>query len=63
MQKCFEIGSSTFVELNDADFALTNSRLSYNQAIYDFLAAKSELQLQLGNTDLEQYNQVEKQDK
>ena len=42
---------------------MTNSRLSYNQAIYDFLAAKSDLQLLLGNTDLEQYKQVEKQDK
>lgn len=57
MQKSFEIGSATFIELNDADLALTNSRLSYNQAIYDFLAAKSDLQLLLGNTDLEQYRQ------
>ena len=55
MQKSFEIGSATFIELNDADLALTNSRLSYNQAIYDFLAAKSDLQLLLGNTNLEQY--------
>ena len=63
MQKSFEIGSATFVELNDADLALTNSRLSYNQAIYDFLAAKSDLQLLLGNTDLEQYKQEKSQDK
>ena len=58
MQKSFEIGSATFIELNDADLALTNSRLSYNQAIYDFLAAKSDLQLLLGNADLEQYRQA-----
>ena len=58
MQKSFEIGSATFIELNDADLALTNSRLSYNQAIYDFLAAKSDLQLLLGNTDLDQYKQA-----
>lgn len=63
MQKSFEIGSATFVELNDADLALTNSRLSYNQAIYDFLAAKSDLQLLLGNTNLEQYKQEKSQDK
>ncbi len=55
MQKSFEIGSATIIELNDADLALTNSRLSYNQAIYDFLAAKSDLAHLLGNTDLEQY--------
>ncbi len=55
MQKSFEIGSATVIELNDADLALTNSRLSYSQAIYDFLAAKSDLAHLLGNTDLEQY--------
>ena len=49
MQKSFEIGSATFVDLNDADLALTNSRLAYYQAIYDYLAAKSELDLILGN--------------
>lgn len=63
MQKSFEIGSATFIELNDADLALTNSRLSYNQAIYDFLAAKSDLQLLLGNTDLEQYRQPDEKNK
>ena len=63
MQKSFEIGSATFIELNDADLALTNSRLSYNQAIYDFLAAKSDLQLLLGNTDLEQYTQDTQKEK
>ena len=63
MQKSFEIGSATFIELNDADLALTNSRLSSNQAIYDFLAAKSELQLLLGNTDLEQYTQDTQKEK
>ncbi|MCP9611666.1 TolC family protein [Coprobacter tertius] len=51
MQKSFEIGTATFVELNDADLALTNSRLAYYQAIYDYLAAKSELELLLGNKD------------
>ncbi len=60
MQKSFDIGSATFIDLNDADLALTNSRLSYNQAIYDFLAAKSDLKLLLGNTDLEQYSTEKK---
>ncbi len=59
MQKSFEIGSATIIELNDADLALTNSRLSYSQAIYDFLAAKSDLAHLLGNTDLEQYKKEE----
>ena len=53
MQKSFEIGSATFVELNDADLALTNSRLAYNQAIYDYLTAKAELNMILGKNIVE----------
>lgn len=63
MQKSFEIGSATFVELNDADLALTNSRLSYNQAIYDFLAAKPICNCCWVISDLEQYKQEKSQDK
>ncbi len=55
MQKSFEVGMATFIELNDADLALTNSRLAYNQAIYDYLTAKSQLNLILGNADLNSY--------
>ncbi len=55
MQKSFEIGSATFVSLNDAELALTSARLSYNQAIYDFLAGLSDVNLLLGNTDLSKY--------
>lgn len=55
MQKSFEIGSATFVTLNDAELALTSAKLSYNQAIYDFLAAISDVNLLLGNTDLSKY--------
>ncbi len=55
MQKSFEIGSATFVTLNDAEFALTAARLSYNQAIYDFLASVSDVKHLLGNIDLSKY--------
>lgn len=55
MQKSFNIGSATFIELNDADLALTSSRLSYYQAIFDYLTAQSDLQFVLGNTDLSKY--------
>ncbi len=55
MQKSFEIGSATFVELNDADLALTNSKLAYNQAIYDYLTAKAELNMVLGKNGVEKY--------
>ena len=56
MQKSFEIGSATFVELNDADLALTNSKLAYNQAIYDYLTAKAELNMVLGKNVVEVNN-------
>lgn len=56
MRKSFEIGSATFVELNDADLALTNSKLAYNQAIYDYLTAKAELNMVLGKNVVEVNN-------
>lgn len=55
MEKSFEVGSATFIQVNDANLALTSSRLAYNQAIYDYLTAKAELDLVLGNTNLDSY--------
>ena len=55
MQKKFEIGAATFIEVNDANVALTNARLSYYQAIHDYLAAKSDLEQVTGNVDLSKY--------
>ena len=60
MQKSFEIGSATFVALNDAELALTRARLSYSQAIYDFLAGVSDVQKLLGTTDISKYEPQEK---
>ena len=47
-QKRYETGSGTLLELNDAELALTQSRLNYNQAIYDYMIAKSDLEKTLG---------------
>ena len=44
-----------FEEVNDANVALTNARLSYYQAIHDYLAAKSDLEQVTGNVDLSKY--------
>jgi outer membrane protein TolC len=46
--KSYEIGRSTITELNDAQLALTQSKLSVSQSIYDFLVAKSNLEKTLG---------------
>ena len=59
MQKSFEIGSATFVTLNDAELALTHARLAYSQAIYDFLAGVSDVKKLLGTTDISKYEPQE----
>lgn len=63
MQKSFEIGSATFVTLNDAELALTRARLSYSQAIYDFLAGVSDVQKLLGTSDISKYEPQEEKNK
>jgi outer membrane protein TolC len=42
-QKRYDTGAGTLLELNDAELALTQSRLNYNQAIYEYVVAKSNL--------------------
>ncbi|MDR2510895.1 MAG: TolC family protein [Bacteroidales bacterium] len=44
----YNSGSGTILELNDAQMALVQSKLNYNQAIYDYLVAKFELEKLLG---------------
>jgi outer membrane protein TolC len=52
MEKSFEIGAATYLDLRDSELALTRSRLTYYQAIYNYLVAQSDLHLLLGDTDL-----------
>ena len=56
MEKSFKIGAATYLDLRDSQLALTNTRLTYLQAIYNYLLATNELELLLGNTDVESYN-------
>lgn len=48
MQKSFEIGAGTFLELRDSELAQTSARLVYLQAIYNYLVSLSELDALLG---------------
>ena len=50
MQKSFQIGAASFIQLRDTDDALLSARLSYFQAIYNYLVAESNLENVLGNT-------------
>ena len=44
----YKVGRSTLIELNDAQLALTQSKLAGSQAIYNFLTAKAQLEQTLG---------------
>lgn len=59
MQKSFEIGAATYLNLRDSELAETSSRLAYYQAIYNYLISTSELDLLLGReNELHQVNHV-----
>jgi outer membrane protein TolC len=48
VQKQYEVGLATWLDLNGAEVALTNSQLSYYQSIYNYLVAQAELEYVLG---------------
>ena len=51
MQKSFDIGAASYLDLRDSELADTSSQLAYYQAIYNFLVSTSELDLLLGRED------------
>ncbi|MDE7376325.1 MAG: TolC family protein [Muribaculaceae bacterium] len=53
MEKSFAIGAASYLDLRDSELALTQSRLAYYQAIYNYLVARSNLELLLGTAPLE----------
>lgn len=53
MEQSFAIGAASYLDLRDAELALTQSRLAYNQAIYNYLVAQSNLELLLGNARID----------
>lgn len=46
--KRYEVGRGTVLELNNSQVQLTQAELTYNQAIYDYLVAKADLDQVLG---------------
>ncbi|MDE7442790.1 MAG: TolC family protein, partial [Muribaculaceae bacterium] len=59
MERSFEIGAASYLDLRDSELALTQARLSYYQSIYNYLVANSELELLLGNAPIEKYKSVQ----
>ena len=47
-QKLYNTGMGTLLDLNDAQLALTQTSLAFNQAIYSYLASKADLDKTLG---------------
>ena len=46
--KRYEVGKGTVLELNSSQVSLTQTQLTYNQSIYDYLVAKADLDQVLG---------------
>ncbi len=51
IQKSFEIGAASYLNLRDAELANTSAQLAYLQAIYNYLVSTSELDTLLGRED------------
>jgi len=47
-QKRYEVGAGTYLDITNSDVAYVQAGLSYNQSIYDYLSAKSDLEKLLG---------------
>ena len=48
-QKRYDVGRGTILEVNQSQVQLTQSKLTYNQSIYDYLINKADLDYTLGN--------------
>lgn len=53
-ERSYQVGRSTLLELNDAQLALTQARLSQSQAVYNFVVAKAQLEQTLGYDFIEE---------
>jgi outer membrane protein TolC len=47
-QKRYDVGSGTYLDITNSELAYITAGLSYNQSIYDYLSAKSDLEKLLG---------------
>lgn len=48
MQRSFDIGAATYLDLRDSELANTTAQLSYYQSVYNYLVSISELEYLLG---------------
>ncbi len=50
-QKRYDTGAGTLLEMNDSELALTQAKLNFNQAIYDYMVAKADLEKIIGQQE------------
>ena len=50
-QKRYDTGAGTLLEMNDSELALTQAKLNFNQANYDYKVAKADLEKVLGQQE------------
>lgn len=50
-QKRYDVGKGTILELTNSQVSLTNVKLTYNNTIYEYLVARTDLEKVLGNTN------------
>lgn len=51
VQKQYDLGMATWLDLSSAELSMTGTRLNYYQSIYSYLAAYAELDAILGNNE------------
>ena len=51
-KKRYAIGGGTILELNNSEISVVSAKLTYSQSIYDYLAAKADLDKVLGRDDM-----------
>ncbi len=50
-QKMYEVGMATFLDVSNSELLYIQAGLAYNQSIYDYLSAKSDLEKLLGREE------------
>ena len=55
----YKVGRSTITDLNDAQLALTQSRLAVSQAVYNFEVAKAQLEQVIGYDFIDEEGNVD----
>lgn len=58
-EQSYNVGRSTITELNDAQLALTQSKLAVSQSIYEYVVAKSSLEQILGHDFIDDNGNVD----